>query len=115
MTEQERSPWMSVWSAAIVFVSVYYLVGSFKKSLLILFGSCLVGVGRRWILRGGFALAVFAIAVALGMPHPERWIELVHSAPDVIEAARSMVARISLPFGCHLRFSAPDQAATLLR
>jgi hypothetical protein len=97
MTEQERLLWMSVWSAVIVFVSVHYLVGSFTKSLLIsvfVFGSCLVGVGRRWILRGGFALAIFAIAVALGMPHPERWIELVHSAPDAIEAARSMFARI---------------------
>ena len=84
---------MSVWSAVIVFVSIYYLVGSFTKSLLIstfVFGSCLVGFGRRWILRGGFAIAVFAIAVALGMPHPDRWIELVHSAPNAIEAARSI-------------------------
>jgi hypothetical protein len=26
------------------------------------------------------------------MPHPERWIELVHSAPDAIEAALSILS-----------------------
>jgi hypothetical protein len=96
MTEQAL--WMSVWNGVIVLTSVYYLSGSFTKSLLIatfVLGSCLVGFGRRWVMRGGFALAVFAIAVALGMPHPERWIELVHSAPDAIEAARSILSSLA--------------------
>jgi hypothetical protein len=93
MTEQAL--WMSVWDSVIVFVSVYYLSGSFTKSLVVstfVLGSCLVGFGRRWVMRGGFAIAVFAIAVAMGMPHPERWVELVHAAPDAIEGARSLLS-----------------------
>jgi hypothetical protein len=26
------------------------------------------------------------------MPHPERWVELVHAAPDAIEGARSLLS-----------------------
>jgi hypothetical protein len=45
-----------------------------------------VGFGRRWLLRGSFATAIVAIAVALGAPSPDRWVQLFQDARQVLFA-----------------------------
>jgi hypothetical protein len=80
---------MCVWNGLVVFVSAYYLIGDlFKSALIAIFVliSCLLGFGLRWLLRGGFALAVFAIAVAVGaMPQPDKWKSLLGDVRGFLE------------------------------
>ncbi len=93
MNDQVRVQLMSLWAAVIVFISVCYLTGGFIKSVLVaafVLGSCLLGLGRRWLFQGAFAIAILAIAVALGIPHPERWPDLF---PGAFENARALVFR----------------------
>jgi hypothetical protein len=95
MTEEERLSLMSTWNAISVFISLWYLTGAFVKSAVIAFfvlGSCLLGFGRRWLLRAGFLVAILAVAVLLGVPHPTQWLDIARSAPDAFDAARSAIA-----------------------
>ena len=92
MTPEDRLVLTCWWSGLAVLVSVLYIEGGLGKAVLIaLFVavSSLLGFGRRWLLRGAFALSVLAIAVALGFPAPARWPSLVKQAPGAISAARA--------------------------
>jgi len=50
--------------------------------------SSLLGYGTRWVLKGSFAIAVFAIAVALGLPPPDQWLQLVSQVQQAVLASR---------------------------
>ena len=71
---------MCVWNGIVVFVSLFFLTGAFFKSVVIaafVLVSSLLGYGQRFLLPAGFALAMFAIAVAFGViPHPNQWDKL---------------------------------------
>jgi hypothetical protein len=48
--------------------------------------SCLLGLGQRWLFRGSFAIAIVAIAVALGAPSPDQWAQLFEDARQTLSA-----------------------------
>src|SRR2546430_269625 len=79
LTEDERMQLSSLWVGVIAFAGILYLTGSFWKAILLgifVLGSCLLGFGRSWVMRGSFVIAIVAIAVALAAPGPERWVQL---------------------------------------
>jgi len=42
----------------------------------------MLGYGTRWILMGSFAIAVVSIAVALGFPPPDQWVQMIHGVQE---------------------------------
>ena len=79
LAENERMQLLSLWVGAVVFAAILYLTASFSKAILLgifVLGSCLLGFSRGWVLRGSFVIAIAAIAVALGAPGPDRWVQL---------------------------------------
>ena len=87
LTEEERREILSWWAAFVSAVAIYFLVGSFWKALLIgafVGGSAVLGYGTRWLLNGSFALAVLTIAVALGLPPPDQWLQLLYGAREAL-------------------------------
>jgi hypothetical protein len=81
LTEEDRALVLSVWAALVSVVAIYFLIGSFWKAALIgaFVGiSSLLGYGTRWVLKGSFAIAVLAIAVALGLPMPDQWLQALN-------------------------------------
>ena len=83
LTEDERLLALSLWVGVVLFSAILYLTGSYSKAILIgilVLISCLLGFGRRWLLRGSFAVAIVAIAVALGAPSPDQWSQLLQDA-----------------------------------
>jgi hypothetical protein len=80
---------LCAWNALIVSVSVLYLTGVLIKSAVIaafVLISSLLGFGQRWLARGGFAIAVLAIAVSLGaIPHPSQWGDLFRDLRALLE------------------------------
>jgi len=48
-----------------------------------------LGYGTRWLLKGSFAFAVLAIAVALGIPPPDQWLQLLYEAREAVLALRT--------------------------
>jgi hypothetical protein len=88
-TEQERLEALSFWAGLVSFVALFYLTGSFWKAVAVgifVFGSCFLGHGQRWLLRGAFAIAIIAIAVALGAPGPDQWAQLLEDARQTLFA-----------------------------
>src|SRR5262249_4774886 len=62
-------------AAVVLFAAMLYLTGSFWKAILVsvlVLVSCVLGFG----LRGSFAIAIVAIAVVLGAPSPDQWVQL---------------------------------------
>ena len=58
LTEDERLLALSLWVGVVLFSAILYLTGSYSKAILIglfVLISCLLGFGRRWLLRGSFA------------------------------------------------------------
>src|SRR5258708_32125861 len=85
LTEKERAEILSLWAGLVSVVAVYFLIGSFWKAAFIgafVGGSAALGYGRRWLLQGSFAFAVLAIAVALGLPPPDQWLQLLFQARE---------------------------------
>jgi O-antigen ligase len=83
LTEDERLLALSLWVGVVLCSAILYLTGSYSKAILIglfVLISCLLGFGRRWLLRGSFAVAIVAIAVALGAPSPDQWSQLLQDA-----------------------------------
>ena len=83
LTEDERLLALSLWVGVVLFSAILNLTGSYSKAILIgifVLISCLLGFGRRWLLRGSFAVAIVAIAVALGAPSPDQWSQLLQDA-----------------------------------
>ena len=69
--------------AVVLFSAILCLTGSFWKAILVgvfVLVACLLGFGRRWLLGGSFAIAIVAIAVALGVPSRDQWLELWQDA-----------------------------------
>jgi hypothetical protein len=92
LTEQDRVLVLSVWAALVSVAAIYFLTGSFWKAALIgafVGGSSLLGYGTRWVLKGSFAIAVLAIAVALGLPPPDQWPQLIHQVQEAVLAFRA--------------------------
>jgi hypothetical protein len=89
LTEEERRDILSLWAGFVSAVAIYFLIGSFWKAVLIgvfIGGSAVLGYGTRWLLNGSFAFEVLAIAVALGLPPPDQWLQLLYGARDVVLA-----------------------------
>jgi len=83
LTEDERLLALSLWVGVVLFTAILYLTGSYWKAILIglfVLISCLLGFGRRWLLRGSFVVAIVAMAVALGAPSPDQWSQLLQDA-----------------------------------
>jgi hypothetical protein len=81
LTEDDRALVLSVWAALVSVVAIYFLIGSFWKAALIgafVGGSSMLGWGTRWVLNGSFVIAVLAIAVALGLPMPDQWLQVLN-------------------------------------
>jgi hypothetical protein len=92
LTEEDRALVLSVWAALVSVVAIYSLIGSFWKAALI--GAfvgvlSLLGYGTRWVLKGSFAIAVLAIAVALGLPPPDHWLQLIDQVQEASLASRA--------------------------
>jgi hypothetical protein len=74
LTEQERQEALPFWAGLVSFVALFYLTGSFWKAMAVgifVLGSCLLGLGQRWLFRGSFAIAILAIAVAHWAPQAQ--------------------------------------------
>jgi hypothetical protein len=82
VSQDDRLAVLCVWNGLVTFVSLFFLTGAFFKSALIsifVLVSSLLGYGQRWLFRGGFVIAVLAIAVFVGaIPHPDQWKDLFH-------------------------------------
>ena len=64
--------------AVVLFAAMLCLTGSFWQAILVgVFAlvACLLGFGRRWLLGGLFAIAIVAMAVVLGVPSRDQWLE----------------------------------------
>jgi hypothetical protein len=96
VTQDDRLAVMCVWNGLVVFVSVYFLTGAFFKAALIavfVLISCLLGFGQRWLLRGGFIVAVVAIGVLVGtIPHPDQWRDLFQDARAFLHYRNNVVS-----------------------
>ena len=91
LTEEERRDILSLWAGFVLAVAIYFLIGSFWKAVLIgafVGGSAVLGYGTRWLLNGSFAVAVLAIAVVLGLPPPDQWLQLLYGAREAVLALR---------------------------
>ena len=89
LTDDERLALLSLWVGVVLFSAILYLTGSYWKAILIgtfVLGSYLLGFGRSWLLRGSFAVAIVAIAVALGAPSPDQWAQLLQDARQALFA-----------------------------
>ena len=92
LTQEDRALILSVWAALVSAVAIYFLTGSFWKAALIstfVGVSSLLGYGTRWVLKGSFAIAVLAIAVALGLPPPDQWPQLIHQVQEAVLVFRA--------------------------
>ena len=69
--------------AVVLFSAILCLTGSFWKAILVgvfVLLSFVLGFGRRGLLRGSFAIAIAAIAIVLGGPSPDQWVQLWEDA-----------------------------------
>ena len=66
-------------AAVILFAAILYLTGSFWKAILVgmsVLVAYFVGIGPR----GSFGIAIVAVAVVLGVPSADQWVELWQDA-----------------------------------
>ena len=97
MMPEDRIINVSIWNGIVVFASLLYLTGSVLRSTIIgifVLISCALGFGARWLARGGFALGMVAIGVALGFPHPDKWSEIANAVPGLLAQARTLLASL---------------------
>lgn len=92
MSPDEQQNVVCFWNA-FVFAGALYSFGygllfsSFISAVILI--STLIGYGRRYLVRAGFALMVIAMGVAVGMlPPPEQWSSLSKSALTTISRAK---------------------------
>ncbi len=92
MTEERRAQILPLWAGLVSVLTIYFLTEKFWTAALIgvFVGiSAVLGYGTRWVLNGSFAIAVVAIAVALGFPPPDQWLQLARDAREGILALRT--------------------------
>jgi hypothetical protein len=85
LAKERRAEILPLWAGLVSLIAIYFLTSDVWKALLIavfVAGSAILGYGARWVLMGSFAIAVFAIAVALGLPMPDQWL---HGIDEVRE------------------------------
>jgi len=90
-TAEQRALILPFWAGFVSFVAIYFLFGGFWKAAFIgvfVAASSLLGYGTRRLLQGSFAFAVLAFAVALGLPPPDQWLQLIHEAQEAVLAFR---------------------------
>jgi hypothetical protein len=87
LTQEEWADILSLWAGLVSVVAIYFLIGNIWKAALIgafVGGSVALGYGTQWVLKGSFAIAVLAIAVALGLPPPDQWLQLLYEAREAV-------------------------------
>jgi hypothetical protein len=87
LTAERQAQILPVWAGLVSVIALYFLTSNFWKALLIgafVGGSAMLGYGTRWVLMGSFAIAVLAIAVALGLPMPDQWLQVLDEAREII-------------------------------
>jgi hypothetical protein len=87
LTEQRRRQILPVWAALVSVAAIHFLTGSFWKAALIgafVAVSAMLGWEARRVLMGSFAIAVLAIAVALGLPPPDQWLQVIDGVRETI-------------------------------
>jgi hypothetical protein len=87
LTAERREKILPLWAGLVSLIALYFLTLNVRKALLIavfVAGSVMLGYGARWALMGSFAIAVFAIAVALGLPMPDQWLQVLDEARETI-------------------------------
>jgi hypothetical protein len=78
---------VATWMGAVACISLLSIYGWFWAALcagVFVFGSMVLGQGSRWASRGTFMVAIFALAVTFGFPHPMEWPALVKSIRPMI-------------------------------
>ena len=91
MTEEKRAQGLALWAGLVSVAAIYFLTGDYWRASLIgvfVGVSAVLGYATSWVLKGSFAIAVLAIAVALGLPPPDQWLQLAHDAQEAILAFR---------------------------
>ena len=91
-TEEQRAQILSLWAGLVAVFAIYFLTGKFWKAALIGVFVCVssaLGYGTRWVLTGSFAIAVVAIAVALGLPPPDQWPQVMDGVRGTIFGSRA--------------------------
>jgi hypothetical protein len=81
---------VSLWAFS---TTLLYLTGSFWKTAAIgvfVSVSCVLRLGQWWLLRGSFAIAIVAIAVALSAPTADQW-----AAHLSLDARRTLFAAMA--------------------
>jgi hypothetical protein len=66
-------------AAVVLFAGILYLTGSFWKAILVSISVLVAGI-LGFGPRGSFAIAIVAIAVVLGAPSPDQWVQLWQEA-----------------------------------
>jgi hypothetical protein len=89
LTEEHRRTAVSIWAGLVSFVGIFYLTESFGSAAAVgifVLVSCVLRFGQRWLLRGSFAIAIVAIAIWLGAPGPDQWVQLLQDARRTLVA-----------------------------
>jgi O-antigen ligase len=73
-------------AAVVPFAAILLLTGSFLKAILVSISVLVVGI-LGFGPRGSFAIAVVAIAVVLGAPSPDQWVQLWQDARQAVFAS----------------------------
>jgi len=87
LTAERRADILPLWAGLVSLIAIYFLTSNVWKVLLIavfVAGSAMLGYGARWVLMGSFAIAVFAIAVALGLPMPDQWLQGIDEVRETL-------------------------------
>ena len=89
LSPTERAALNYIWNAICVFLALWYLAGGIWKAALVagfVLLSTAFGYGARWLVRGGFALSILAIAVLFGFPSPDQWADIARTGAEQISA-----------------------------
>jgi len=87
LTAERQAKILPLWAGLVSLIAIYFLTSDVWKTLLIavfVAGSAILGYGARWVLMGSFAIAVFAIAVALGLPMPDQWLQGIDEVRETL-------------------------------
>jgi hypothetical protein len=93
LTAEQRTQILPFWAALVSIAAIYFLTANAWKAVLIgafVGGSAMLGYGTRWVLTGSFAIAVLAIAVTLGFPPPDQWLQLIEEVRGAIFRPRAL-------------------------
>jgi hypothetical protein len=78
------------WAALVTFASLISLFGSWWAAFcagVFVLGSIVLNQGARWTSRGAVAVAILALAVTFGFPHPDQWREIAKTIPPLMTTA----------------------------